>query len=86
MQDLKKRQTEEESQREDLQNEIERILEESSEGMDALDDEDVVSSKSCFFPEMTDLRIDFSFNFNFSYIQQWLILVDIILTLNFNFP
>jgi nicotinamide riboside kinase len=49
MQDLKKRQTEEESQREDLQNEIERILEESSEGMDALDDEDVVSSKSCFF-------------------------------------
>jgi hypothetical protein len=70
MQDLKKRQTEEESQREDLQNEIERILEESSEGMDALDDEDVVSSKSCFLPEMTDLLIDVNFNFNFSYIQQ----------------
>ena len=49
MQDLKKRQTEEETQREDLQNEIERLLEESSEGMDALDDEDVVSSKSWVF-------------------------------------
>jgi hypothetical protein len=45
-----------------------------------------VSSKSCFLPEMTDLLIDVNFNFNFSYIQQWLILVDIILTLNFNFP
>ncbi len=85
MQDLKKRQTEEESQGEDLQNEIERILEESSEGMDALDDEDVVSSKSCVFSQKW-LTFDVNFNFNFSCIQQWLILVDIILTLNFNFP
>ena len=44
IQDLNKRRSEEEHQREDLEKEIQIILDESSEGMDALDDEDVVSS------------------------------------------
>ncbi len=39
---MEKRRTEEEKLRSELEIEMDKILEESSEGMDAMDDEDVV--------------------------------------------